>query len=114
VNQSKSNKTKPSTLKEKLKIAFAVEQDNEILTSSIPMLDKAADFIVKRKLQSPATLALLSLIPLNFIGSQLVTVLGPYLDPFLSQEEQAKLIELLEHRDGIEYFIQRIELKANS
>ena len=114
MHQSKADKANPSTWKEKLKYAFAVKQDNGILTSSIPMLDKAADFIVKRKLHSPAILALLSLIPLNFIGSQLVAVMGPYIDPFLSQEEQAKLLELLEHREGIEFFIQRIELKANS
>ena len=95
MNQSKLNKANQQEWREKLKHAFAVEQNKEIFISAIPMLDKAAEFIVKRKLQSPAILALLSLIPLNFIGSQLLVVMGPHLDPFLSQAEQAKLFELL-------------------
>ncbi|MDI6783897.1 MAG: hypothetical protein QME64_07365, partial [bacterium] len=72
-------------------------------------IDKAAQFIVNRRLEVPAIMALQSMTPLNFIGSQTLVVLEPFLGPFFSQEDYQKLIEILEHRDGIELFIQRIE-----
>lgn len=103
MNQSKT------VWRDKLKHAFAVKQDKLVLKTYLPLLDKVAKFIAQRRLQAPAILALQSLIPLNFIGSQALIVVSPFLDPFLTMEEQNKIIELLEHRDGIELLIQRIE-----
>jgi hypothetical protein len=79
------------------------------------VLDKAAQFIVKRHLAAPAIMALQSMTPLNFIGSQALIVLHPLIGPFFAEQDYQKLIEILEHRDGIELFVQRIELaiKAN-
>ena len=60
-------------------------------------------------MQSAALLALQSLTPLSFIGSQAFIVISPFLDPFITVEEQARITKVLEHRDGIELLIQKIE-----
>ncbi|MCX7918839.1 MAG: hypothetical protein N3A72_04365 [bacterium] len=96
-------------IKRKFKQAFAVQQEPLPADKDYAILDKAAEFIVKRRLAAPAIIALQSMTPLNFIGSQALIVIEPFLSPFFKQEDYQKIIEILEHRDGIELFIQRIE-----
>ena len=98
--------------KSRIKHAFSVEQEPLDVEASLPLLDKAAGFIVRRRLEAPVIMVLQSLIPLNFIGSQLLVVIGPYLDPFLSKKDQDKIVQILEHREGLDLFMSRIELKS--
>lgn len=102
------------TWRSKLKHAFAVKQEPLPADGDYAVLDKAAQFIVKRRLEAPAIIALQSMTPLNFIGSQALIVLQPFLGPFFAEVDYQKVIEILEHRDGIELFIQRIELAAKT
>jgi hypothetical protein len=94
---------------DKFKHAFAVKQDFEVTEKDLQILDKAVEFIVKRNLEAPAIFALQSLIPLSFIGSQTLVVMQPFLDPFTGVENFNQIVKILEHRDGVELFIQRIE-----
>jgi len=98
----------------KLQHAFAVKQEPLPADGDYTVLDKAARFIVKRRLEVPAIMALQSMTPLNFISSQALVVLEPFLGPFFKQEDYQKIVEILEHRDGIELFIQRIELAGKN
>lgn len=93
----------------KLKQAFAVKQESLDPKANYAILDKAASFIAKRHLQAPAIMALQSLTPLSFVGSQALIVLEPFLGVFFSEKDYQELINILEHRDGIELFIQKIE-----
>lgn len=97
------------TWRNKLKNAFAVKQEPLPVDGDYPVLDKAAQFIVKRHLEAPAILALQSMTPLNFVGSQALIVLQPLIGPFFGEQDYEKLIEILEHRDGLELFVQKIE-----
>ncbi|MFB3897447.1 MAG: hypothetical protein ACE14V_14205 [bacterium] len=97
------------TWRNKLKHAFAVKQPPLPADGDYTVLDKAAQFIVRRQLVAPAIMALQSMTPLNFIGSQALIVLRPLIGPLFNEPDYQKLIEILEHRDGIELFVQRIE-----
>jgi hypothetical protein len=99
-------------IKCQLKHAFVVKQEPLPADGDYTVLDKAARFIVKRRLEAPVIMALQSMTPLNFIGSQALIVIEPFLGPFFKQEDYQKIVEILEHRDGIELFIQRIEQTA--
>lgn len=96
----------------KLKHAFSVKQE-PLTEEEIVLLEKAAGIIARNKMQSAAILALQSLTPLSFIGSQAFIIVSPFLDPFVSADEQAKFTKILEHRDGIEILIQKIEEKKS-
>jgi hypothetical protein len=102
------------TWRNKLKHAFAVKQPPLPADGDYAVLDKAAQFIVKRQLAAPAIMALQSMTPLNFIGSQALIVLQPLIGPFFNEPDYRKLIEILEHRDGIELFVQKIESAAKT
>ena len=106
--------TERKTWRARVKHAFAVKQEPLDPNANYAILDKAAQFIAKRHLQAPAIMALQSMTPLNFIGSQALIVIEPFLGPFFKQEDYQKIIEILEHRDGIELFIQRIELAGKT
>ncbi len=66
------------------------------------LLNKAADEILKRKLEVPAILLLQSLKPLTFIGSQATIVFAPFLVPFLGFDNIRNFSKLLMNRDCVE------------
>jgi hypothetical protein len=102
------------TWRNKLKQAFAVKQAPLPADGDYTVLDKAAQFIAKRHLTAPAIMALQSMTPLNFVGSQALIVLQPLIGPFFGEQDYQKLIEILEHRDGLDLFVQRIEKAAEN
>jgi hypothetical protein len=100
-------------VREKLKHAFAVAPDTEPLAEEdIALLDRAARFLVRRRMSLPAEMLLEALTPLNFIGSQAMVVLEPLLGPFFPRGDYARVIKILSRRDGLNTFIQRIESMA--
>jgi len=72
-------------------------------------VDDTARFIVRFGLTVPAILALESMRPLSFIGSQFMHVLSPSIGAFLSPHSWDALAKLLEDREGLDYFLQRLE-----
>ena len=101
--------TERKTWRARVKHAFAVKQEPLDPNANYAILDKAAQFIAKRQLEAPAIMALQSLTPLSFVGSQALVVLEPFLGVFFSEKDYQEVINILEHRDGIELFIQKIE-----
>jgi len=71
--------------------------------------DKVARFIVRFGLTVPAILALESLRPLSFVGSQFMYLLSPAVTTFLSQKDWESMAGLLEQRSGVEYVLRVIE-----
>ncbi len=72
-------------------------------------VDKVGRFIVRFGLTVPAILALESVRPLSYVGSQFMHVLSPSIGAFLTFPEWDSLAHLLEDRRGLEYVITRIE-----
>ncbi len=72
-------------------------------------VDRLARFVVRFGLTVPAILALETMHPVSFVGSQLMHVISPSIAVFLSPRQWDALAALLEHRRGLEVVLRRIE-----
>lgn len=75
------------------------------------ILNKAADEIVKRRLTVPAIFILESCRPLNFIGSQALVALEPFIQAIFSIPDYRKFALIIESDENIRKFIDIIEIK---
>ncbi len=75
----------------------------------VAAVDKIGRFVVRFGLTVPAILALESVRPLSFVGSQFMHLLSPSIGAFLTVPEWDSLAHLLEDRRGLEYVLRRIE-----
>lgn len=95
--------------------AFAVAPPQPILTpQESALLEKIARLVVHRRLESPAVLFLESLGPFNFLGSQVVHGLRPFLDVVCETPEVEQLAVILERRDSIDHLVRLIQQQAAS
>ncbi|MCX7766256.1 MAG: hypothetical protein N2246_06090 [Candidatus Sumerlaeia bacterium] len=97
-----------------LKQAFAVKDEAGFSKEETAFMEKVADFICRRGLEAPVIMGLATMKPLNFIGSQLLIFLQPFLSPFFNETDYQRLIDILGRRDGIECFIQILERKTEA
>lgn len=72
-------------------------------------VDKVGKFIVRFGMTVPAILALESVRPLTYVGSQFMHLLSPSIGAFLTVPEWDAMAHLLEDRRGLEYVLRRIE-----
>lgn len=72
-------------------------------------VDRLARFVVRLGLTVPAILAIEGMRPLSFVGSQFMHVLSPSIGAVLSPADWNALAGLLEHREGVEVLLRRIE-----
>ena len=72
-------------------------------------VQKMARLIVRYSLTLPAIMALESMRPLAFVGSQFMHVMSPAATMLLPFAEWDQVAELLEDRRGVEYVITIIE-----
>jgi len=77
------------------------------------LIDKHAKKIVDKGLGTMAIMAIESVKPLNYIGSQLLLIVNPILTIFPHFKDFDKIAELIEDRENIEYFLTRIEYFMN-
>ncbi len=81
----------------------------EVTDAQAAAVDRVARFVVRFHLTVPAILALESLRPLSFAGSQFMHVLSPSIAAFLSSEDWDQLARLLEDRRGLDVLLEAIE-----
>jgi len=82
--------------------AFSVDGPHGALTEADrALLQRLALSIVARRMGMPATLFLNSIKPLNYIGSQAMTFLRPFLTPLFDRADYQRLTEIFERRTGI-------------
>ena len=87
--------------------------------SEIPKPTEAQEQAIERFVQAvirwgmtlPAILFLESVKPLNYVGSQVMVVLGPIISIVYPVTDYEKLAEFFENRESIEYVIRKIEKK---
>ena len=78
------------------------------------LLEKVARLIVKRGMAMPTLLFLESLGPLNFLGSQVLHGLRPFLELVCDATEMERLAAILERRDSVSRLIALIQEQATS
>ena len=109
-NVSSGDGLKKRSFWQRLRDAFSLEPDYEPLTErEIELLDKIARFIVRRRMVGPALIALESVKPLNYVGSQAMAFFEPMVRALFSGAEYSELRRIFERRQSIETLLQRIE-----
>lgn len=88
--------------------AFAVG-DPELTPEEKEVLDRAARIVVAKRLGGPASFLLESSRPLNFVASQMLAFLEPFLAGSLGPKRFAQLQQALEKRASIDYLLDAIE-----
>lgn len=73
------------------------------------IIEKAAREIVKRGLTAPALLFIEMAKPINFLGSQLLVAVDPFISSILSSGDYRKFSILMEDDENVERLLQAIE-----
>ena len=73
------------------------------------LIEKLAKFVVERKMAPAAILAIESLKPLNFIGSQLMHTVSPFAEVFFNAASYQEVAALFEKREYVEQLVRRID-----
>ena len=95
--------------------AFALTPSKrQVSEEELAVLRTIASLIVKRGMAEPALLYLESLGPFNFLGSQLLHGLKPFLDVVCNPVDLDRLALILERRDSIDRLISLIQEQADS
>lgn len=97
-----------------LRHAFAVKAHGPLTEADRKLLARLAMAIVLRRMGGPAILFLEALRPLNYIGSQAMVFLRPFLTPLLNPADYKRLAAILERREGLSALVEAIETKVDS
>ena len=92
-----------------LRRAFALEGTEGLTQEETALLERLAKAVIRRRMATPAIMFLESLIPLSYIGSQVMHFLRPFMTFLFSQEEYDRLSHLLERRSTLERLIETIK-----
>ncbi|MGH7962551.1 MAG: hypothetical protein ACRERD_12115 [Candidatus Binatia bacterium] len=102
-------------LRQEFAHAFALAPtETDFTPEETALLEKIAGLIVRRGMAVPALLFLESVGPLNFLGSQVLHGLRPFLELVCDATEMERLASLLERRDSIPRLITLIQGQADS
>jgi hypothetical protein len=77
-------------------------------------IDRLADEIVRRGLQTPAIFVLEAHKPLHYIGSMAMVGVAPFIVPFVGFDNVNNWSQIMAKRENIEMLIDRIESKSVS
>ena len=78
------------------------------------LLEKLANWIVRRNLVAPAIISLETVKPLNFLVSQMLIASSPFVQAFFKGEQYHKIALILEKDENVELLIQLIEQRKES
>ena len=85
-------------------------EDEDLTTEEKEVLFKIADFFVRRGFTVPAILALESVKPLNYIGSQAMVFAEPFVQAaFKDIAKYNTFRRMMEKRENVERLLQKIE-----
>ena len=88
--------------------AFAVESPEEFVSADRQLVERLARFVVRRRMTAPVLMVLETGRPLNFIGSQCLAFLAPFLTLIFSRTEYDRFVRLLDKRKSVDLIIDAI------
>ena len=101
------------TWRQRLQQAFSLERYEEPLTGQERrLLEKIADAVVRRRLETPALFVLESAKPLNYLGSQAMAFFEPVVRGLFAATDYGRVRRILERRQSVEWLLQEIENRA--
>ncbi len=107
----KASVTRRENFWTELKHAFAVEKSGpaEPTTAQAALVDRVCREVVRRRLTTPALVALEMSRPLNFVTAQAIHFFEPMLRTFGDVNGPRDFATFLEHRGSIDYLVKRLE-----
>ena len=94
--------------------AFAYDDGrDEVTDEDLALLDRLAEFVARRHMETPAMLFLESTAPLNFVGSSVMAFFRPFVGMAFRTAEYERFERLLELRCSVPLLVDRIQLAAN-
>lgn len=98
-------------LREILSNAFAVDPPGpaEPTDDERPIVDRLCREVIKRRMTTPALLALECSRPMNYLGSQAMHFFQPMASVLVSPKHWDAFAAFLERRGSLEYLARRIE-----
>lgn len=75
------------------------------------LIEKAANEIIKRKMEVPAVIMLEMHKPISYIASQASVVFAPFIIPLVGYDNANNYSRLLTKRENVEKLIRRLEVK---
>ncbi|HHZ90352.1 TPA: hypothetical protein EYN98_17900 [Candidatus Poribacteria bacterium] len=90
-----------------MKLPLIPDEISEV--EKVDLIEKVARFIVNRKLTAPAILMLEVCKPINFVGSQFMLALNPFVQAIFNTIEYQKFALIIEKDENLELLIQCIE-----
>ncbi len=76
---------------------------------AVEVIEKAARFIVKKKMAAAAIMGIESFRPLHNLGSQAMYFLAPFAEVFFRPKEYQEFAALLEKEENIKLLLKRID-----
>ncbi|RKY29325.1 MAG: hypothetical protein DRP79_00700 [Planctomycetota bacterium] len=73
------------------------------------IIDRVADWTVRRGMTTPAILCLESVKPLSYVGSQVVVFFAPALEVLFDPVSISAFVSLMEDRNNVELLLREIE-----
>lgn len=73
------------------------------------LIEKVAEWVVRRRLETPATLYLEAHKPFSHLGSQMLLVGTPFMAPIFGMNQVDQWYHLMEKSENVDRLIQRIE-----
>lgn len=103
----------PPSWRRRLQQAFSLERYEEPLTDQESrLLEKIAEAVVRRRLETPALFVLESAKPLNYLGSQAMAFFEPVVRGLFAATDYGRVRRILERRQSVECLLQEIENRA--
>ncbi len=85
-------------------------EEQELTSDEMHLMRRIAQKIVDRGMTIPAILFLESVKPLNYIGSQVMVFMEPFMHAILRSVKDYNLFrQMMEKRDNVERLLQKIE-----
>ncbi|MDE3000514.1 MAG: hypothetical protein OXU79_15695 [Gemmatimonadota bacterium] len=89
--------------------AFAVNPpENRITEEERALAARMAEFVVRRQMTTPALMVLEAGRPFNFIGSQFLAFLSPFVTLIFSGVEYGRFVRFLEKRQSVQTLIDTL------
>ena len=73
------------------------------------LMDKAAKFVLERKMGSASIMFVESVMPLNFLASQFLYFIAPFAELIFKADEYQKLACAIEDKENIKYLIKKMD-----
>ena len=94
-----------------LKHAFGIETAADLSPTpeQLETIDQFCRIVIRKRMIVPVSLFLETVRPLNYVGSQILHGLSPFVSVWMKPQSLNEMAEFLENRGAIDFLCERLE-----